>query len=256
MKVEMDLGLRSSFNFVPEGRYRVPREAREELTSNGFEVGIHDLRHDGRLFASRRVFNRNAARINAHLCDWGAVGFRSGFMLHKLDWLHELDIQYDASTFDTDPFEPQPDGRHTIFPFWVPAPRTASHQSLVTDRASGGYIELPYTLPQDSTLFLLLGENTTDIWQRKLDWVAAHGGMALMITHPDYMSFTGTDDQEPGHYPVKLYTRFLEYVRSRYGDAYWPALPREVAAFCRHFRPAKVFSPTVGKTCHSLSAST
>ena len=157
MKIEMEFELRSSFNFVPEGSYRVPREAREELTTNGFEVGIHDLRHDGRLFASRRAFNRNAARINAHLGDWGAVGFRSGFMLHKLDWLHELDIHYDASTFDTDPFEPQPDGRHTIFPFWVPASQAAHQQSFSSGRASGGYVELPYTLPQDSTIFLLLG---------------------------------------------------------------------------------------------------
>src|SRR5438093_11418122 len=43
-------------------------------------------------------------------------------MLRNLDWLHDLDVQYDASTFDTDPFEPQPDGMDTIFPFWVPAP--------------------------------------------------------------------------------------------------------------------------------------
>jgi hypothetical protein len=43
-------------------------------------------------------------------------------MLRNLDWLHDLDVQYDASTFDTDPFEPQPDGRHTMFPFWMPRP--------------------------------------------------------------------------------------------------------------------------------------
>src|SRR4030095_1299102 len=50
MKLEMDLGFRSLFNFIPEGEYRVPREVREQLTQNGFEIGIHDLRHDGRLF--------------------------------------------------------------------------------------------------------------------------------------------------------------------------------------------------------------
>src|SRR5207248_3583108 len=88
----------------------------------GFEVGIHDLRHDGRLFLSRREFSRKAARINRYLRDWNAAGFRSGFMLHKLDWLHELNILYDASTFDNDPFEPHPEGSNTIFPFWVTAP--------------------------------------------------------------------------------------------------------------------------------------
>ena len=55
MQLEMELGFRSSFNFVPEGDYRVPGELREELTDGGFEVGIHDLKHDGHLFASHRI---------------------------------------------------------------------------------------------------------------------------------------------------------------------------------------------------------
>ena len=122
MQLDQEFGFRGSFNFVPEGDYRLPSDLREELTQSGFEVGIHDLRHDGRLYQSHREFCQRATRINRYLAEWGAAGFRSAFMLHNLDWLHELEIQYDASTFDTDPFEPQPEGRHTIFPFWVPAP--------------------------------------------------------------------------------------------------------------------------------------
>ncbi len=116
MQLEMELGFRSSFNFIPEGSYRVPAELREELTANGFEVGIHDLKHDGRLFASLHAFKRRAARINSYAREWGASGFRSGFMLRNLDWLHNLDVQYDASTFDTDPFEPQPEGCKGVKP--------------------------------------------------------------------------------------------------------------------------------------------
>src|SRR5882724_11082390 len=56
MELELARGFRSSFNFIPEGGYTVPPELREELVRNGFEVGIHDLKHDGRLFASRREF--------------------------------------------------------------------------------------------------------------------------------------------------------------------------------------------------------
>ena len=58
MQLELELGFRSSFNFVPEGDYRDPRGLREELGQNGFEVGIHDLRHDGRLYQSEREFKR------------------------------------------------------------------------------------------------------------------------------------------------------------------------------------------------------
>jgi hypothetical protein len=81
------------------------------------EDGIREHRASGSIislpFALTRVFAQKALRINRHLKEWGAVGFRSEFMIYKLDWLHGLH----ASTFDTDPFEPRPDGYSTIFPF-------------------------------------------------------------------------------------------------------------------------------------------
>jgi hypothetical protein len=215
MELEMKWGFRSSFNFIPEGDYRVSRELRDELTANGFEVGVHDLRHDGRLFQGRRQFALNAARINGYLKEWGAAGFRAGFMFHNLDWLHDLDIQYDASTFDTDPFEPQPDGVGTIFPFWK------------AGAAGRGYVELPYTLPQDSTLFLLFREAGPDLWLRKLDWIASHGGMALATIHPDYIDFDGkVNDWHT--YPVRYYAEFLEHVVKHYVGAYWACRPKDL----------------------------
>ncbi|HZQ47896.1 MAG TPA: hypothetical protein VFC07_12835, partial [Verrucomicrobiae bacterium] len=53
MELEKKLGFCSAFNFIPEGDYRVSREFREELAQNGFEVGVHDLHHDGKLYRSR-----------------------------------------------------------------------------------------------------------------------------------------------------------------------------------------------------------
>ena len=226
MKLEMELGFRSSFYFIPEGDYIVPSELRAELTQNGFEVGVHDLHHDGKLYRSRRDFAEKAVWINRYLKDWGAVGFRSGFMFHNLDWLHDLDILYDASTFDTDPFEPQPDGTGTIFPFWVAGPD------------GRGCVELPYTLPQDSTLFRLLDESSPAIWKRKLDWIVQRGGMALVDVHPDYMCFQESADAWQ-NYPSTWYRDFLEYVAKNYPDLYWHALPREIAEFCSAIRPVK-----------------
>ncbi len=218
MSLESSLGFRSSFNLIPEGPYVVPKSLRDELTNNGFEVGVHDLKHDGKLYASREVFSRHAESINRYLKDWGAAGFRSGFMHHNLEWLQDLEVQYDASTFDTDPFEPQPDGVNTIFPFRV-------------QRANGSdFIELPYTLPQDSTLFLILGETTTSVWRKKLDWLVQQGGMVLLDTHPDYMNFSGVK-RPAWEYSVSLYHEFLEHVRTRYAGMFWHATPREVAEY-------------------------
>ena len=215
---EMDAaaGFRSSFNFIPEGEYRVAPELRQALARRGFEVGVHDLRHDGHLYRSRGDFADHARRINEYLKEWGSRGFRSGFMLHNLEWLADLDVAYDSSTFDTDPFEPQPDGVGTIFPFWVP-------------RADGTeYLELPYTLPQDSTLFIYLQETSIAIWQRKLDWLVERGGLALVNVHPDYMAFAGAAPH-PFQFPAVWYQQFLQYVNDRYGGQFWHGTARELA---------------------------
>ena len=82
----------------------------------------------------------------------------------------------------------------------VGAQRSSSEANSLNSQPStlnhprSGYVELPYTLPQDSTLFLLLREKTNGIWKTKLDWIAQHGGMALLNTHPDYMRFDGCGD--------------------------------------------------------------
>ncbi|MGO8927563.1 MAG: glycosyltransferase [Limisphaerales bacterium] len=282
MDLESELGFHSSFNFIPQGGYHVSPQFRSELTRNGFEVGVHDLYHDGKLFRNWEGFARRATVINHYLKDWGAVGFRSAFMLRNLEWLHELDVRYDCSTFDTDPFEPQPDGVNTIFPFWVPRPNCTNHASRFTHHVSRftdpascftnhvspalraphsalraphsalrtphsalrtphsalspGYVELPYTLAQDSTLFLLLRERTPDIWLEKLDWVARHGGMALVNVHPDFVRFNG-EPPSARTFPAGFYVQLLDYARRRYGDSFWQPLPRELAAFAARCRP-------------------
>lgn len=215
-KLEEKYGFRSSFNFVPE-RYRVSEKVRQELTHRGFEVGVHGLNHDGKLYKSKKIFLSRAQKINQYLEDWGAVGFRSPAMHKNLEWIHHLNITYDASTFDTDPFEPFPDGLGTIFPMWCPGPE-----------GRPGYMELPYTLPQDSTVFSLMKEQDCSIWKNKLDWIAEHGGMVLLNVHPDYICFPG-HARNINEFPLDLYQDFLKYISVTYKDAFWHALPREVA---------------------------
>jgi len=218
MELEIKYGFRSSFNFVPEGEYRVSDQTRETLTRAGFEVGIHGLEHDGKLYWSRANFASKVERIKDYAREWNVRGFRSPFMQHRLPWLHELGLEYDLSTFDTDPFEPEPDGVATIFPFWVPGPNDS------------GFTELPYTLPQDFTLYVVLREQTNEIWKRKLDWIAQSGGMALLNTHPDYMCFD-KNEQARDEYPVARYEDFLKYLREKYDGLFWAATPLEVARY-------------------------
>jgi hypothetical protein len=137
--------------------------------------------------------------------------------------MQALNIEYDLSFFDTDPFEPIPGGVTSIWPFTI-----------------GKFIELPYTLVQDSTLVNTLGQETAAIWLEKINFIAKYHGMALVNTHPDYLK----DERA-----FKIYADFLEAVREI--DGYWHALPRSVSQWWRARSMAQpepnTFGASVGK---------
>ena len=201
--LESELGYRSSWNLVPR-RYAVADAVVEELTGTGFEVGLHGLKHDGRDL-DPRTFRRRLPEMRDWARRWGAAGFRAPATHRDWDLLPLLGLEYDSSYPDTDPYEPIPGGCCTWLPFF-----------------NGELVELPITLVQDHTLFVLLGEADERLWVEKADYLRGRGGMALLITHPDYML---------GEARVGAYRRLLE----RYADdeTCWRALPREIAAWWR-----------------------
>jgi hypothetical protein len=136
---------------------------------------------------------------------WQAVGFRSPATHRVWEWMPLLGFDYDSSYPDTDPYEPQPGGCCTWLPFF--------NEDLV---------ELPITLVQDYTLFTILREKDERLWLEKARFLRDHGGMALLITHPDYML---------ERLPRKAYARFLDAFRD--DPTVWRALPREVSAWWR-----------------------
>ncbi len=218
MNLEKSLGFTSSFFFVPEA-YEIDYRMFEQLRLNGFEVGVHGLKHDGKLFKSKKFFLSRAERINTYLSAWKATGFRSPCMHHQLEWMQALHIDYDASTYDIDPFEPQGGGVRTTFPF------------VVQGENGNSFVELPYTLPQDHLLFIILQERTIDLWKRKLDWIVDKGGMAHVIVHPDYMYFNDSARCYAESYPAALYRELLEYITVKYQGQYCNMTAKDVAAF-------------------------
>jgi peptidoglycan/xylan/chitin deacetylase (PgdA/CDA1 family) len=203
-ELEEELGFRSSWNIVPY-KYPIDRGLVRELSNRGFEIGVHGYNHDGRLFASRRVFDARVPAINAALEAFGAVGFRAPMVHRNLHWLQSLEVEYDASCFDADPYQAMPGGVGSIWPF-----------------IAGRFVELPYTLPQDHTLFVALNEQDGRIWRQKLAYLRALRGMSLVITHPDYL-----DSQQR----LEIYRRFL--VETRDLERMWHTLPRDVATWWR-----------------------
>jgi hypothetical protein len=200
--VELENGYRSSWNFVPK-RYAVEEHVIRDLTENGFEIGVHGLYHDGRDLASFDIFTERLREVARYAQLWKATGFRSPATHRVWNWMSQLDFEYDSSYPDTDPFEPYPGGCCSLLPYF-----------------NQGLVELPITLPQDHTLFMILGHADESLWLEKSSYLRQQGAMALLITHPDYML-------EPRM--LAAYERFLKVFAD--DSSAWRALPREVSAW-------------------------
>jgi peptidoglycan/xylan/chitin deacetylase (PgdA/CDA1 family) len=203
--LEEELGFRSSFNLG--AWYAMDPGIVRELTARGFEVGAHGLRHDRSLFASRASFDAQAPGLASFAERIGARGFRSPSTYRVFDWLGELPFSYDCSIPHSDPFEPQPGGCCSGWPFFI-----------------GDLVELPYTLPQDHTLFTLLGHRTIELWVAQAARIEQEYGLIQCVTHPDpgYLADAGRR---------ALYVEFLQRMAERKGV--WKALPAEVASWWR-----------------------
>jgi hypothetical protein len=201
---ERRAGYRSSWNFVPE-RYQVADDVLDALRDEDCEIGVHGLRHDGKDLGSRRLMARRIPAMRRAADRWGSDGFRSPATQRRWEWMPELGFGYDTSYPDTDPYEPQPGGCCSILPFH-----------------NGEMIELPITLPQDHTLFTILGQGDGSIWLNKARHIKDRGGMMLILTHPDYAA-------DP--VMTSAYAQLLSAYRDDHSA--WHALPREVASWWR-----------------------
>jgi hypothetical protein len=203
--LEEELGFRSSFNLG--GWYRPDPGLVRELVGRGFEVGVHGLRHDRSLFASRASFEAQQPGLRGLMERFGAVSFRSPSTYRVVDWIGELPVECDLSMPHSDPFEPQPGGCCSFWPFFI-----------------GRVVELPYTMPQDHTLFTLLAHRSPEVWLEQARRIEDEHGMILCLTHPD-RGYLGDREKR------SLYGEFLGAMSQR--PQLWRALPREIAAWWR-----------------------
>ena len=208
MDLDESAAIKSAFEIVPEDRYPVPETLLEEMRRRGFEINIHDLNHDGRLFSNRETFLGWAERINEYGRKFGALGFRSGGLYRNQAWYDALNFSYDMSVPSVGHLEPQRGGCCSLMPFFL-----------------GRILELPLTTTQDYSLFHILNDYSIDLWKSQLETITEHHGLASFIVHPDYII-----DQRPR----QTYQMLLEHlVRMRDARQIWIALPREVDRWWR-----------------------
>lgn len=204
-------GYRSAWNFVPR-RYSVEASVLHQIALAGGEVGVHGLFHDGRDLASRELLDERLPAMQAYATQWGAVGFRSPATQRLWELMPTLEFDYDSTYSQSDPYEPQPGGSCTWLPFMI-----------------ADMVELPITLPQDHTLFVILQHPDGQTWLETTALLRERGGMALLLTHPDYLR---------SDVPRQAYRRLLE----TYADdvTAWRPLPRELSAWWRRRAASRV----------------
>jgi peptidoglycan/xylan/chitin deacetylase (PgdA/CDA1 family) len=204
LEIEKRLGFTSSWNLVPE-RYPIDWKIVDVLREAGNEIGIHGLKHDGRLFQSKRRFFSRLVKIQEYANAWGAAGFRSPSTLRNAEWMTAMEFEYDSSFPDTDPYEPQPGGCCSPWPYFL-----------------GNMVELPLTMPQDHTLYEILKHTDLGVWYEKVPWLEKVEGLVLINVHPDYMISDGR---------LRQYEDFLSWMKEQSGM--WNALPKDIAQWWR-----------------------
>ena len=211
MALDDAVAIKSSFQIVPEGRYPVADALLHDIRARGFEVNVHDLNHDGRLFTSREEFSRRVERINAWGRRYQARGFRSGQLYRNQAWLSELAFSYDMSVPSVAHLDPQRGGCCTLTPFFI-----------------GKVLELPLTTIQDYSLFYVLRDYSTRLWTRQADEIAARHGLLSFLVHPEHVIEASAR---------KTYRALLEYLAGlRETRNVWIPLPREVDRWWRQRR--------------------
>src|SRR5260370_961307 len=110
MDINDSFGIKSSFQIIPGARYVVSSDTLESIRNRGFEINVHDLKHDGQLFQERNQFHKQARQINEYAAKFGSKGFRSGGLYRNLDWYGALHFSYDMSVPNVGHLDPQPGG--------------------------------------------------------------------------------------------------------------------------------------------------
>jgi hypothetical protein len=169
MDIDDAYEIKASFEVVPEQRYDVPGAFLDSITKRGFEIAVHDLNHDGRLFKSHECFAERVAKINAYGRKWGTEAFRTAVLYRRQEWFHDLEFAYDMSVPNVAHLDPQRGGCCTVMPYFV-----------------GNLLELPVTATQDYTLFHILRDYKTDLWKSQIELIMERHGLLSFIVHPDY----------------------------------------------------------------------
>ncbi len=186
MKIERSLGIRSTFFLVANSsQYRLNRQIINYIVDNDFEIGSHDLIHDGRLpyLSDDEIFYRlsTSKEILQQMGSNKIVSFRAPWLVSSIKTIPALikaGYHIDSSLFMTS----------------QPFPLTLSSDSL---------FEFPLTVFQDYYLLHKQKLTPTQIFQYFLTSftrIFEANGIVLFNLHADKYDFSGYS----AYYPLLI----------------------------------------------------
>ena len=191
--IEKKLNIRST-NFWVTNLYKLNHDLLKSAFEAGFEIGLHDYNHDGRLaMLKKEEIKKRIDLSKDFITEYSVTGIRSPGFLRSVNFYSAIKdlFNYDMSIVDYS----------FLFPFSGDGCRTSLPLYL------NNLLLIPNSLIRDGEA-LALGLKTKEIfnvWLKKYEWLKSKKSLSVLLTHPD-KEFSGSKEM------LSVYKDFLEYV--------------------------------------------
>lgn len=200
-EIEESYNFKSTWNFVAKN-FHSNKRVIDYLYDKGNEIGCHGYVHDNKLaYLTKQEIRKRFEKSRLFLKEYSIKTFRSPSLLtsNNLDSVTPEFFCYDSSSIDTEIFLPDSVSRGccTVFPFF-----------------KKGIVEVPLTVPMDSTLvFLKYGQKKIyETWEKKVEFIKKLNGTFVINTHPE-RHFSANADM------LKIYEKLLNHLSEQ--DRVW-----------------------------------
>ncbi len=192
--IEEQFGFRSTW-FIVGDYYKKDYEQLNRLIDKRHEIGLHGYSHDNKLaYLSIKKIEERISKCRKFIGRYGIKGFRSPSLLNSenLEKVLQKYFLYDSTIPTNEKYLSDSDysGCCSAFPYF-----------------KGRMLEIPITMPMDSSLVFLnySTDSISDLWIKKLDWIKALGGVAILNVHPE-PHFSGNKKM------LNVYRKFIGYI--------------------------------------------
>jgi len=187
--IEKSMGFRSCFNLIAgEKKYQLSRMKIRDIIEDGFEIGSHELYHDGKFSVVSSLERERRIKLSKEVLesrlDVRIYGFRAPWLSYAEDQLMLLEkdgYKYDSSLCNM-------------------------REAFAYSVNGSSVVEMPLTVPQD---FYLLyhcrcsPKLLVNLWISRILKIHQSDGIVVINAHPDKQDMGGIPD---------TYRKFLQYL--------------------------------------------